>query len=478
MINLHDLREILPMLIIAGASLVALMLAAFAGRSKYPLFIFSLFAVVTAMSYTLAGITKDVMVIAEMVRITPAANAFSLIAMLSIFITIIASKEYLEKFNINYGEYYAMLFFALLGMQIMIYANDLILIFIGLETMSICFYVLAGMMRTRPKSNESAMKYLLLGMFMTGFLLYGMSLMYGSTGSTKISMIITSFTSYKTPLFLIGAALFTIGFLFKIGVFPFQMWIPDVYEGAPTIVSGMMSTAGKIAAVGTLAPIVFALNISSYKILFSVLATLTMLYGNILALTQSNLKRLLAYSSIASAGYILVGITSMDELAKSGIAFYLLAYVFMQLGAFIVAAVYENSAAGGKDFGRVTFDDYKGLAKTHPFLATVLTAFLFSLAGIPPFAGFWGKYYIFYAAIKSDLIWLSVIAILLSVVSVYYYLKVIVYMWFKEPEGALSQETEGRSVLSYAALGLSIAGTLAFGIFPELFFNIFKLVLK
>lgn len=477
MINLHELREILPMLIIAGASLVSLMMAAFSGKSKYPLLVFSIFALITAMSYTLAGVTKDMMLIAEMVRITPAANAFSLIAMLAILLTITASKDYLEKFNINYGEYYAMLFFALLGMQIMIYANDLILVFIGLETMSICFYVLAGMMRTRPKSNESAMKYLLLGMFMTGFLLYGMSLMYGSTGSTKISMIITSFTSYKSPLFLIGAALFTIGFLFKIGVFPFQMWIPDVYEGAPTIVTGMMSTAGKIAAVGTLMPIIFALNIGSYKVLFSVLATLTMLYGNILALTQNNLKRLLAYSSIASAGYILVGITAMDEFAKSGIAFYMLAYVFMQLGAFIVVAVFETSAEGGKDFGRVTFDDYKGLAKTHPFLAVVLTAFLFSLAGIPPFAGFWGKYYIFYAAIKSNLVWLSIIAIVLSVISVYYYLKVIVYMWFREPEGAI-QENEGRSVLSTVALGLSIAGTLVFGIFPELFFNIFKMVLK
>ena len=221
-----------------------------------------------------------------------------------------------------------------------------------------------------------------------------------------------------------------------------------------------------------------SINLVEYKMLFSILATLTMLYGNIVALSQSNLKRLLAYSSIASAGYIMVGITSMSDLSIKGIAFYLLAYVFMQLGAFIVVSVFENSTPDGKDFRNVTFDEYKGLAKRSPVLAIALTVFLLSLAGIPPFAGFWGKYYIFYAAIKSDLIWLSVIAILLSVISVYYYLKVIVYMWFKEPEGETSGEAVPVKALSYAAIMVSLAGTLLFGLYPDLFFTFFKFLIK
>jgi NADH-quinone oxidoreductase subunit N len=256
------------------------------------------------------------------------------------------------------------------------------------------------------------------------------------------------------------------------------MWIPDVYEGAPTIVSGMMSTAGKVATVGTLAPVIFGLNLIDFKILFSILATLTMLYGNIVAISQSNLKRLLAYSSIASAGYILVGMAAMDDFSSKGIAFYLLAYVFMQLGAFIAVSIFESATQDGKDFKNVTFDDYKGLAKRNPFLATVLTIFLFSLAGIPPFAGFWGKYYIFYSAIKMNLIWLSVIAIVLSVVSVYYYLKVIIYMWFKESEGEVITGDAKGSLSSNFALIISIAGTLLFGFYPELFFTFFKFMIK
>ncbi len=478
MINLNDLKEIIPMLIIAASALVSLMIAVFQGKYRLPVFIFSLVAVLAAIIYTGLNVSKEIFIVNGMLKISTVGNAFTIIAMISILITIISSKDYLEKFSINFGEYYSLLLFALLGMQIMIYANDMILVFLGLETMSVCFYVLTGMMRKRAKSNESAMKYLLLGAFMTGFLLYGMSLIYGATGFTSISSIYTTFTALKSPMFLMGVALFMIGFMFKIGIFPFQMWIPDVYEGAPTIVSGMMSTAGKVAAVGTLAPIVFALNLVDFKILFSVLATLTMLYGNIVAISQSNLKRLLAYSSIASAGYILVGMTAMDDFANKGIAFYLLAYVFMQLGAFIAVSIFESATEGGKDFKNVTFDEYKGLAKRNPFLAVVLTIFLFSLAGIPPFAGFWGKYYIFYSAIKMNLIWLSVIAIVLSVVSVYYYLKVIVYMWFKEPEGEIIAGDAKGSLMSNFALMISVAGTLLFGFYPELFFTFFKFMVK
>lgn len=478
MINFNDLKEIIPMIIIAASALISLLITVFSKKPGTPVYLFSLLAVLAALVLTGLNVNKDVMIIGEMMRINTYANAFCMIALLSIFITILASKDYLEKLQINYGEYYSIMLFALLGMMIMIYSADMITIFIGLETMSVCFYILTGLLRKRAKSNESAMKYFLLGAFMTGFLLYGMSLLYGVTGTTNIVKLLTTYTAIRTPMFLIGLALFMIGFFFKIGIFPFQMWIPDVYEGAPTIVSGMMSTAGKIAAVGTLAPILITLNLVEYKILFSVLATLTMLYGNIVALSQSNLKRLLAYSSIASAGYILVGISSMDDISIKAIVFYLLAYVFMQLGAFIVISVFETSSSDNKDFRNVTFDEYKGLAKRSPMLAISLTAFLLSLAGIPPLAGFWGKYYIFYAAIKTDLIWLSVIAILLSVLSVYYYLKVIVYMWFKEPEGETSTDAIKVRAMSYSAIMLSLFGTLLFGLYPDLLFTFFKFLMK
>lgn len=478
MIKTTELLYIIPMLIVASSAIIALFTGIIFRKSKVPVYVFSLAAAAASLISALFNISKDVIIFNELLRINPLSSAFAIIAMTGMVITFLASYDYLDRLGINYGEYYSLLLFALLGMLIMIYGNDMLVVFLGLETMSFCFYILAGMMRNRMKSNESAMKYFLLGAFMTGFLLYGVSLIYGVTGSTNIGKIFASFANYKSAVFLTGISLFLIGFFFKLGIFPFQMWIPDVYEGAPTVVSGMMAAAGKVSAVCVLVNVFSYMNFSEYRLMFAILATLTMLYGNIAALTQTNLKRLLAYSSIASAGYILVGFTAMDDFAYRGITFYLLAYVFMQLGAFIVVSAYEKSTADGKDFANVTFDDYKGLAKKSPFAAIIMTIFLFSLAGIPPLAGFWGKYYLFYAAIKQNLIWLSIVAILLSVVSVYYYLKVIVYMWFHD-----AAETEGDSrvvikPLVTVSLVISLLGTLLFGFYPQLFFSIFGFVLK
>ena len=259
------------------------------------------------------------------------------------------------------------------------------------------------------------------------------------------------------------------------GMFPFQMWIPDVYEGSPTIISGMMSTAGKIAAVGTIAPILISLNLPEFKLFLSLIAFLTMLFGNIIALSQVNIKRLLAYSSIASAGYIMVAIASLNDFALRGIGFYLAAYTFVQLGSFILVSLMEKSSEDKKDYLNVNIENYKGLAKNNPLFAILFTLFLFSLGGIPPLAGFWGKYYLFYSAIKSDLIWISIVAILLSVVSIYYYLKIIVYMWFYESTDNIKIKF---SPLSHIALMLCASGTILFGIYPQLFFTIFKMVVK
>ena len=256
------------------------------------------------------------------------------------------------------------------------------------------------------------------------------------------------------------------------------MWIPDVYDGAPTVVSGMMSTAGKIAAVGTIVPLILYFNLIDFKLLFAIAAVVTMLFGNIIALAQTNIKRLLAYSSIASAGYVMVGVASLNDFALKGITYYLIAYTFMQLGAFIVVSIIESRSDDKTDFKFISLTDYKGLAKRNILLATFLSVFLFSLAGIPPFAGFWGKYYLFFAAIKANLVWLAVIGILLSVVSVYYYIRVIVYMWFQDAPDELLDEKVVVSPLGAAAVWVAIVGTVIFGVYPQLFFTMFKFVIN
>lgn len=476
MITVNDLQHSLPLLVVALGAVLTLMVDAFS-RNREVVFGLSIVTVLAALVLCVPLLNINMVMYNDFLKLNNVSTCFVIIILGSILLTLFASRSYLIKEEINFGEFYSLLLFSVLGMILMVQANDLLVVFLGLELMSICFYVLAGFLRKRIKSNESAMKYFLLGAFMTGFLLYGMVLIYGVTGTTNLSIIFSqSFQLMGNSLFYIGFALFLIGFLFKMGVFPFHMWIPDVYDGAPTIVSGMMSTAGKIAAVGTIVPAIIFINIIDFKIVFTFAAILTMMFGNVIALAQTNIKRLLAYSSIASAGYIMVGVAALNSDSLKGITYYLVAYTFMQLGAFIVVSLIETKTADGKDYKNISLDDYKGLAKRNPVLATFLTIFLFSLAGIPPFAGFWGKYYIFYAAIKANLIWLSVIGILLSVISVYYYLKVIVYMWFQESEDLSVTEPYKVSPLAMASLLIAVVGTFAFGVYPDLFTTLFRMV--
>lgn len=476
MITLVEFVNAVPLVIIASAAILTLLITAFFRKSTNVVFAITIISLFTAIFFYFGDLEKDAIIFSESLRINMISVMFSVIALSAVLISTLSAKSYIEKLEINFGEYYSLSLFSALGMIVMIHSANLIVLFIGLELMSICFYILTGFLRKRVKSNEGALKYFLLGAFMTGFLLFGISLIYGTAGTLDFVKLLQNQSLVKQPLFLIGAALFSIGFFFKMGIFPFHMWVPDVYEGAPTSVTGLMSTAGKIAAVGTLSPFIINSNITSLKIVFSVLAVLTMLFGNVIALSQVNIKRLLAFSSIASAGYILVGITAMNEFSVKGVSFYLMAYTFMQLGAFVLVSIIEKPSEGINDYRGVNLDDYKGLSKRNPALAVLLTIFLFSLGGIPPFAGFWGKYYLFYAAIKSELIWLSVVAILLSVISIYYYLKIIVYMWFSN-EQVIENEITIPSFTSIA-LYISAGLTLIFGLFPGLFFLMFKTVLK
>jgi len=476
MIHLIDFNFVLPLVFIAIGSVITIIIEIIFRKSQNVVYYFSIACVIAAIAASFLKLDVEQFIFNEFLKVNNSSYVFCVLVLISVLLTLLSSKSYIEKYEINFSEFYSVILFSATGMLTMIFANDLLIIFLGLETMSICFYILAGFMRKRPKSNESSMKYFLLGAFMTGFLLYGISLIYGFTGSTNISKIFLNVQNFESPVFIVGLGLILIGFFFKIGIFPFQMWIPDVYEGSPTTISGLLSTSGKIAALGTIAPIILLQpSFSKFQFIFSILALLTMLFGNVIAIAQTNIKRLLAFSSIASAGYLMVGLAAVNELALKGIMFYLLSYVFMQLGAFILVSVIEKFNSDNRDFSMVNIVDYKGLAKKNPFLAAMLTVFLFSLAGIPPFAGFWGKYYLFYAAIKSNLIWLSVLAILFSLISVYYYLRVVVYMWFTDSETTFEENTPVTAWGSRLSIIISFAGTIVFGLLPQLFFTLFKL---
>jgi len=379
-------------------------------------------------------------------------------------LTIMLSRTYIEKVGANFGEFYHLILLSTLGMMTFSSGIDLLVTFVGLELMSIPLFVLAGFTRRNLKANEAALKYFLLGAFATGFFLYGIALIYGTTGSTKILDIVQNIQAYKAePLFLIGAGLMLVGFAFKVGAVPFHMWVPDVYEGSPTMVSAFMSTAAKAAAFTALLLLftaTFDFMGSNINTVIAVLSVASMVIGNIVALSQGNIKRMLAYSSIAHAGYMLIGITVGGETSIAGVLFYLVAYILTNIGAFGIVSIMENSDQTGTNI-----DDLRGLYERHPALSVLLAIFMFSLIGLPPFAGFFGKYYIFVAAIENGYTWLTIVGVITSMISVYYYLRVVVVMFFQSSE----QPTTGRfGTEGVFALAIAGAGVLLIGIFPSM----------
>ncbi len=396
---------------------------------------------------------------------------FSAIFCAAGLLTVMLSKSYIKKEGIEHGEYYAILLFAVVGMMLMAAAADLVILFLGLEIMSISFYILAGFARRRLTSNEAALKYFLLGAFATGFLLYGIALMYGSSGTTRIASIVARASMLMSnPTFLLGCGLLLIGFVFKVAAVPFHMWVPDVYEGSPTTVSGFMSTGGKAAAFAGLL-LVFAPALvqiaGELRTVMAIVAALSMIVGNVIAISQSNIKRMLAYSSIAHAGYILVGVIAANGFGAQGVLFYLVAYTLMNVGAFGVLSHLE-SAEGGN----LTFDDYVGLSAKRPMLALLMAVFMFSLTGIPPFAGFFGKYYVFAGAVQAGYTWLAIVGVLMSVLSAYYYLRLVVLMYFSDAARSHKEESPSTfdvapSRLGVAALVLSAMALLGLGIYPS-----------
>ena len=383
-------------------------------------------------------------------------------------ITVLMSVRYLEIESASPGEYYFLILCATLGMMIMAGGIDLITIFIGLETMAVSFYILAGFIKPSQRSNEAAVKYFLLGAFSLGILLYGMSLMYGLSGTTKLREMMPVFVGQEhDPRLILAVILVAAGVGFKIAAVPFHMWAPDVYEGAPTPVTAFLSVGSKAASFAMLLRIFLEGLPSmhgSWQILFEVLAIVTMTVGNLAALTQTNLKRMLAYSSIAHAGYLLIGVVVFTTRGVAAMLIYLLIYSFMQLGAFAVIVLMRRHDVVGDEL-----KDFSGLHFRHPFAAFAMLLFMLSLGGIPPTAGFMGKFWLFSAAIDAHYYWLAVIAVLNSAVSIYYYIRIVVFMYLKK-ETIGSAPTSSPSLT--IALAVAVAATIVLGVYPRLLFEL------
>jgi NADH-quinone oxidoreductase subunit N len=376
------------------------------------------------------------------------------------------SLAYTRREEIVSREYYSLLSFAAFGMMVMVSSNSFVTIFIGLEVMSLSIYILCGLLKGSLRAIESSLKYFLLGSFGTAFFLYGIALIYASAGTIDIQAVRAVATGRGlggSAIFLTGMALLIVGFGFKIASVPFHMWTPDVYEGAPTSVTVFMATGVKAAAFGAFLRVFYTAFyplITEWSPVLWFMAVLTMCVGNITALLQNNMKRLLAYSSIAHAGYILVAFVTGDRLLSSSVLYYLLAYTFMNLGAFTVVILLGRKGEEHEDI-----DSYAGLGARHPFIALCMTIFLLSLTGIPPLAGFAGKFYLFSDAIKGQYYWLAVIGMLNSAVSAYYYLRVLMYMYFKEPIKDLGKVDMSPAYV--VVMLVSVGALLYLGIFPR-----------
>jgi NADH-quinone oxidoreductase subunit N len=394
----------------------------------------------------------------------PFASYFKLVFYVSCGLGILLSIKYLEIEDIHRGEYYALMLFATSGMMLMASAGDLISLYLGLELMALSVYVLAGFMRRDSRSNEAGIKYLLLGAFSSGIMLYGMSLLYGLSGTTNLDGILAFLKTadLRNPVLFLAMTMLMVSFGFKVAAVPFHMWVPDVYEGAPTSVTAFMSAGPKVAGFAVLLRVfVHALGPlhADASALFSLLALVTMAVGNIMAISQTNIKRMLAYSSIAHAGYALVGLAAGGRDGAASVMLYVLIYAVMNMGAFGVVIMLRKAGVRGEEI-----TDFAGLGKTNKTAAFLMLIFLFSLTGIPPMAGFIGKFYIFKSAVQAGLVWLAVAGVLFSAVSAYFYLRVIMQMYMYEPKEEFRLV---RSPALAAALAIAVTAVIIIGVYPS-----------
>ena len=481
-----NISSILPELVVALAGVIVMLYDSFVPRQRY-----------VTLAISLVGLAVAAVLLASMWNAGDFSSAwngmvandnlrlsFSFVFLFTTAMTVLVSTVWVERENVPVGEYHALLLFATFGMMLMASGNDLVVIFLGLETLSIATYVMAGLRRGDLKSNESAMKYFVLGSFASAFLLYGMALVYGATGTTNIPKIAASIAAPNFPgLLLVGGAMMIVGFGFKAAVAPFHVWTPDVYEGAPTPITGFMAAGPKAAAFASFVrvfvlgfPLIAGSQAAGYLheawlTALSVMAILTMTIGNVAAILQNNVKRMLAYSSIAHAGYALVGFigagaaetpAQRDE-AIAAVAFYMLTYAVTNLGAFAIVTLLAQ-----KNDRRTDFDDYKGIGFRSPVLSFTLSLFMLSLLGLPLTAGFMGKVLVFRPALEAgnSLLTLVVVAAVLNTaISAYYYLRLVVVMFFRE---RTTEWVEPKMPAGLAAaLLITVVGVFYFGIFSN-----------
>jgi len=462
-----DYIRILPELILSAFGIVIMVLEPLVDeeKSQKTLGFIAFAGAVAALLSTWYMAQSPGLAFSNMVRVDTFSVFFHFLVIGIAAVVILSSFEYMAVQRIRAGEYYALILFGVVGMALMSSAVELVLIFIALEISSISTYILAGFRRSEASSSESSLKYFLLGSFATAFFLYGVALMFGATGSTNIDLISLSLRSGPVQLLVyVAMALMFVGLGFKVAAAPFHIWTPDVYEGAPAPVVGLMSTAPKAAAFAVLLRVVFAIDAPGSFWLIWVAAALSMTLGNLGALVQTNVKRMLAYSSIAHAGYLLVAFamtgSENSAIGISAAMFYTAAYAAMNVGAFGVVSHFANA---GERY--VTLEDYEGLGRTSPLLAATFTIFLLSLIGIPMTGGFFAKFYVFSAAVKANLIWLTIIGVVNSAIGAYYYLRIIVAMYMREGRKSVpaSRIPFGLGV----ALAVSMGFTLYLGLLPD-----------
>jgi len=458
-----DYLRVLPEIVLSIFGMIVMMLEPLLDESRSQ----KLLATIALLG-TLAGLGAS-WVMAQspglafwnMVQVDSFSIFFHVLVIAIAAVVILTSFEYMAVQRIRAGEYYALILFGTVGMALMSSAVELVLIFIALEISSISSYVLTGFRRNDAASAEASLKYFLLGSFATAFFLYGIALMFGATGSTNIDQITKNLQAGPLPMLAyVAVAFMFVGLGFKVAAAPFHVWTPDVYEGAPAPIVGLMSTAPKAAAFAVLLRVIFVIHVPGGLWLIWVAAALSMTLGNLCAVVQSNVKRLLAYSSIAHAGYLLVAFAAAPELGASAAMFYTASYAAMNLGAFAVVSHFANA---GERY--VTLEDYEGLGRSSPLLAAALTIFLLSLIGIPITGGFFAKFYVFSAAMKAHLIWLTIIGVVNSGVGAYYYLRIIVMMYMREARKPVPVTLV--PVTLGLALATCLAATIYLGILPD-----------
>jgi NADH-quinone oxidoreductase subunit N len=477
--SLTDFYYLLPEIVLTVGALILLLADLIVPREKQSVLAWVALGVLAATGAALVPVADAHVQIAHgLIAVDRFALFFKVIFLGSAALTVLMSVRYLEVEGTRAGEYYFLILCATLGMMFMAGGTDLITLFVGLETMAIAFYILAGFLKPSRRSNEASVKYFLLGAFSLGILLYGMSILYGLSGTTNLRSIATALSGQeRDPRLVLAVILVVAGMGFKIAAVPFHMWAPDVYEGSPTPIAAFVSVGSSAASFAMLLRIFVeslpAMRVTAalgsagpaigWNTLFYVLSVVSMTVGNFAALTQSNLKRMLAYSSIAHAGYLLIGVVAGTTRGYTAMLIYLFFYAFMQLGAFAVIAMLRRTDSIGDEL-----KDLNGLYFRNPFAAIAMLLFMLSLGGVPPTAGFMGKLWLFGAAIDSGYVWLAVIGVLNSAVSIYYYIRIVVFMWLKnEPTGSVPATSPTYALV----LGVAVIAIILFGVYPQPLFQ-------